>query len=176
MSIQQVILVNEKDEEIGVMEKMEVHQKGLLHRAFSIFIFNNSGQLLLQKRASGKYHSPGLWTNTCCSHPMPNEELKDAANRRLNEELGISTSLKDVFSFTYRANMENGLVEHEFDHVLTGTFEGKILPDVNEVEDYKYASLAEIKRWLQTNPEEFTKWFIIAFPKIEIWWRENYKI
>jgi isopentenyl-diphosphate delta-isomerase len=175
MSIQQVILVNERDDAIGVMEKMEVHQKGLLHRAFSIFIFNNSGQLLLQKRASGKYHSPGLWTNTCCSHPMPNEELEQAANRRLKEELGISTSLKDIFSFTYKATMENGLVEHEFDHVFTGTFEGIILPDLNEVEDFKYVSLEEIKQWLQTNPGDFTKWFIIAFPKIEIWWRENYK-
>ena len=175
MSPQLVILVNEEDDAIGVMDKMEVHRKGLLHRAFSIFIFNHRGLLLLQKRSLVKYHSPGLWTNTCCSHPMPGEKLEEAAKRRLKEELGITTSLRDIFSFTYKATMENGLVEHEFDHVFTGEFEGKINPDVNEVDDYKYVSILEIKQQLINYPEKFTKWFKIVFPKIEMWWKQNYK-
>ena len=118
--IQEVILVNKNDEEIGTMEKMEAHVQGMLHRAFSVLIFNSNGQLLIHRRAFGKYHSEGLWTNTCCSHPLPGETIVEAANRRLVEEMGMKTSLSPLFSFIYRAELENNLVEHELDHVLIG--------------------------------------------------------
>src|SRR4249919_2599143 len=114
---QEVILVNEQNEAIGTMEKMEAHRKALLHRAFSVFIFNSKGEMLLQQRALNKYHSGGLWTNACCSHPRPGELIEDAATRRLKEELGFETPLKKIFQFTYQASFDNGLTEHEFDHV-----------------------------------------------------------
>ncbi|HEU0065581.1 MAG TPA: isopentenyl-diphosphate Delta-isomerase [Flavisolibacter sp.] len=174
MNSHQVILVNEKDEPIGSMEKMEVHQKGLLHRAFSIFIFDSKGCLLIQKRANSKYHSPGLWTNTCCSHPMPGEDLPSAAQRRLKEELGFTTLLNKIFSFTYKATMENSLVEHELDHVFTGEYEGEVKPERNEVADYKFVSIPALKEEMKINPHQFTKWFKIVFPRIEDWWIHNY--
>jgi isopentenyl-diphosphate delta-isomerase len=118
MELQQVILVNDRDEPIGLMEKLEAHQKGLLHRAFSIFIFNSSGELLLQRRSLHKYHSGGLWTNTCCSHPSPAEDILAAAQRRLNEEMGFTAPLEKIFDFIYKAEFDNGLVEYEFDHVF----------------------------------------------------------
>ena len=126
-----VILVNEQDEPIGLMEKMEAHEKGLLHRAFSILIFNSNGEMLLQQRASGKYHSPNLWTNACCSHPMPGESLFDAAHRRLKEEMGFDTFLSHAFTFTYRTDFDNGLTEHEIDNVFTGIFDGDIQRQIN---------------------------------------------
>lgn len=162
-----VILVNEKDEPIGTMEKIEVHQKGLLHRAFSVFIFNEKGEMLLQKRAACKYHSPGLWTNTCCSHPQPGSEIISAASQRLQEEMGFTTSLEKAFHFIYKATFDNGLTEYEFDHVLLGNYDGPINPNAEEVEDYLYLSLTEIKNLLQSNPSDYTPWFKIAIPKIE---------
>ena len=122
--MEEVILVNEQDEQTGTIEKMEAHRKALLHRAFSVFIFNGKGEMLLQQRAMGKYHSPGLWTNACCSHPRPGEEVETAAFRRLKEEMGIETSLKKIFDFIYRTEFDNGLTEYEFDHVYIGTYPG----------------------------------------------------
>jgi isopentenyl-diphosphate delta-isomerase len=174
MKLQEVILVNEKDEPIGTMEKMEVHQKGLLHRAFSVFIFDSKGRMLLQQRAEGKYHGAHLWTNACCSHPFPGELAEEAANRRLREELGFTTTLHKIFSFTYHAPVENNLIEHEYDHVFAGEYEGEVSPDKNEVADYRYEEMEQIKKAMQLQPGKFTSWFQIVFPKIEEWWKERY--
>ena len=165
--MQEVILVNGQDEQTGVMEKMEAHQKGLLHRAFSIFIFNNRGEMLLQQRASSKYHSPDLWTNACCSHPHPGETTELAAFRRLREELGFETKLFEIFSFTYRAVFENGLTVHEFDHLLIGTYNGQVFPNAEEVKDYCFMKPEKIKESLSSHPHKYTEWFKIAFPKLE---------
>jgi isopentenyl-diphosphate delta-isomerase len=165
--VTEVILVNEMDEQTGAMEKMEAHQKGVLHRAFSIFIFNNKGEMLIQQRASGKYHNPELWTNACCSHPRPGESTLSAAERRLNEELGFTTPLEKVFDFTYKAAFENGLTEHEFDHVFTGQYDGEIKANALEVKDFCYKTLEEIAASLETHPQKFTAWFKIAFPEIK---------
>ena len=163
----EVILVDEKDVATGAMEKMEAHQKASLHRAFSIFIFNSQGKMLLQKRAAGKYHSAGLWTNACCSHPQPGEDTLKAAEKRLKEEMGFITPLKKVFDFIYRANLDNGLTEHEFDHVFVGTYDGAVFPDLDEASDYCYQTTEEIKRSLLAHPKKYTEWFKIAFPKLE---------
>lgn len=163
----QVILVNSQDEAIGLMDKMEAHEKGLLHRAFSVFIFNTKGEMLLQQRALSKYHSGGLWTNACCSHPMPGEETQDAARRRLLEEMGFSATLEKTFSFIYKTGFDNGLTEHEVDHVFTGTYDGIILPDPEEVQDYKYQPADLIRRSIEAEPQLYTSWFKIAFPKLE---------
>jgi len=162
-----VILVDERDTAVGIMEKMEVHQKALLHRAFSVFIFNDKGEMLLQKRAEKKYHSGGLWTNACCSHPQPGEDTMESANKRLREEMGFNTALHKAFTFVYKAPFENGLTEHEYDHVFVGSFNGLIKPNPAEVEDYCYQSLDELKQSLQTHPHHFTAWFKIALPKLE---------
>ena len=172
--MENVILVNEHDEEIGVMEKMQAHEKGLLHRAFSVFIFNAEGQMLLQQRAAKKYHSPGLWTNACCSHPRPGETTLQAAQRRLHEELGFETDLKEVFEFTYNAPFDNGLTEHEFDHVYTGSYDAVIKPNTNEVLDYCYKSMEDIQQSLESHPHKYTVWFAIAFPRILDWWKLKY--
>ncbi|HEY6502888.1 MAG TPA: isopentenyl-diphosphate Delta-isomerase [Chitinophagaceae bacterium] len=171
----QVILVNENDSALGAMEKMEAHRKGLLHRAFSVFIFNSKGEMLLQRRALNKYHSGGLWTNSCCSHPQPGEETQDAAIRRLQEEMGFVTPLEKIFDFVYRAEFGNGLTEHEFDHVFAGEYEGAISFDPHEVMDYCYKSLEEVRTDLKEQPQKFTTWFHLAFPKIEEWWSHRYK-
>lgn len=163
----EVILVNEQDEQLGMVEKMEAHQKALLHRAFSVFIFNKDGQMLLQQRALNKYHSGGLWTNTCCSHPLPGEGTAEAATRRLAEEMGFTTPLIKVFDFIYQAPFDNGLTEHEFDHVFTGTYEGPVVPNAEEVADYCYMSLQEIKASIASHPHKYTAWFLIAFPRLE---------
>jgi isopentenyl-diphosphate Delta-isomerase len=176
MKQQDVILVTAQDEEVGVMEKMEAHQKGLLHRAFSVFIFDREGRMLLQQRAAQKYHGGLLWTNACCSHPYPNEDVKDAAERRLQEELGFSIELKKIFSFTYRAEVENNLVEHEYDHVFAGEYQGKITPDREEVAEHAYFGMEEIAKMLKEKPANFTTWFRIAFPQIESWWKKNYVV
>jgi len=168
-----VILVDESDQPIGTMEKMEVHQKALLHRAFSVFIFNNKGEMLLQKRAAEKYHSPGLWTNACCSHPQPSVETIPAATKRLQEEMGFTTTLEKVFDFVYKASFDNGLTEYEFDHVLVGNYEGKIIPNPEEVADYCYLSLPEINKMLLSDPDTYTSWFKIAFPKLETYLANN---
>lgn len=162
----QVILVNERDEVTGVMEKMEAHQKGLLHRAFSVFIWNDNGEMLIHQRALDKYHSGGLWTNACCSHPFPGEATADAAHRRLLEEMGFDCPLSAAFQFTYRTDFDNGLIEHEFDHVLVGTYNGSIHPNPQEVHAYKYLPVAEITRLIQEQPAQFTSWFKLAFPKV----------
>jgi isopentenyl-diphosphate delta-isomerase len=161
-----VILVNEQDEPVGTMEKLEAHQKGLLHRAFSVFVVNKNGEMLLQQRAQDKYHSGGLWTNTCCSHPLPGEDDLAAAHRRLMEEMGFDCELKEIFSFTYRAAFDNGLTEHEFDHVFFGRYDGAVLPDAAEVQATQYLSLDAIRQLLLAEPETFTHWFHLAFPKI----------
>ena len=163
----QVILVNERDEPTGAMEKIEAHEKGLLHRAFSVFIFNEHGEMLLQQRAPGKYHSPNLWTNACCSHPAPGEEVSAAAHRRLKEEMGFDTELEKAFAFTYRAEFENGLTEHEFDHVFAGRYDGPVNPDPHEVSRYRYINLRELRKELQEQPGQFTEWFKIAYPRLE---------
>ncbi len=162
-----VVLVNKKDQEIGTMEKMEAHQKGLLHRAFSVFILNSKGEMLIHRRALGKYHSPGLWTNTCCSHPRPNETVLDAANRRLDEEMGMGESLSEVVSFVYHHKFDNGLVEHEFDHILTGISDA--LPSINEdeVDSYKYMGIEELEQSMKQNPDDYSIWFKLAYPKLK---------
>jgi isopentenyl-diphosphate delta-isomerase len=164
---EEVILVNEQDEPTGTMEKIEAHRQALLHRAFSVFIFNKKGEMLLQQRAKNKYHSAGLWTNACCSHPRPGEETPNAAMRRLREELGFSSELKKMFDFIYRADFENGLTEFEFDHVFTGNHNGPIVPNKEEVSDYCYMSMENILSSMQSHPEKFTPWFHIAFPLIK---------
>jgi isopentenyl-diphosphate Delta-isomerase len=167
MQMEEVILVNEQDEQTGTIEKMEAHRKALLHRAFSIFIFNAKGEMLLQQRAMGKYHSPGLWTNACCSHPRPGEEVEDAAHRRLKEEMGIETSLKKIFDFIYRTDFDNGLTEFEFDHVYTGTYNGQLNADKQEVHDYCFRSMQDIEQDLLQRPEKYSSWFKIAFPLLK---------
>ncbi len=163
-----MILVNDRDESIGTMDKMEAHMKGCLHRAFSVFIFNNKGEMLLQQRAIHKYHSGGLWTNACCSHPLPEDnDLCMAAKRRLKEEMGFDADIEKTFSFIYKADVDNGLVEHEYDHVFTGRFEGKISPDNSEVKDYCYMKMEAIRAGIQSHPQKYTPWFKIAFPKLE---------
>lgn len=174
MREQKVILVNEADEEIGLMEKMEAHEKGVLHRAFSIFIFNAAGQLLLQQRAATKYHGGLLWTNTCCSHPSKGSSLIDCAQKRLAEEMGFTTSLSTIGSFIYKANVENGLTEHELDHVFVGEYQGEVVPNPNEVNDFSYREMNELKNKIALQPAAFTTWFIIVFPKIYAWWLDNY--
>lgn len=171
--MQQVILVNEQDEAIGVMEKMEAHEKALLHRAFSVFLFNKEGLMLLQQRALTKYHSPGLWTNACCSHPGPGEEVKAAALRRLQEELGFTTPVEKAFHFTYKAAFDNGLTEHEFDHVFVGFYEGTMLLNEEEVSAVHYKSMDTIAVELETMPHMYTEWFKIAFPLLREWMQKN---
>lgn len=163
----EVILVNENDEAVGTMEKMEAHRKALLHRAFSVFIFNQRGEMLLQQRALNKYHSGGLWTNACCSHPMPGEDTLLAAERRLQDEMGFGVPLKKAFHFTYKSEFDNGLTEHEFDHVFFGTYEDEIKPNPDEVKDYCFKTMEEIKLTLASHPLKYTTWFLIAFPMVE---------
>ncbi len=171
--MEQVVLVNELDQEIGLMEKMEAHEKALLHRAFSVFVFNGQGELLLQQRALTKYHSGGLWTNTCCSHPRPNESVLDAANRRLVEEMGFATPLEKVLDFIYLAEFSNGLTEHEFDHVYIGHYNGPIVPNPNEVNAFEYRTMESIQASLDAKEGLFTAWFEIVFPKMMDWWKNQ---
>ena len=156
-----VILVDEKDNDIGVEEKIIAHQKKMLHRAFSIFLFNDNYEILLQKRAPNKYHSGNLWTNTCCSHPLRKISLIESAQMRLIEEMGIETNLKKIFSFIYETEFENGLHEHEFDHVLFGKFNGKPILNPNEAVDYKWISISELQNEIEINPNKFTVWLKI---------------
>ncbi|AVR45758.1 isopentenyl-diphosphate delta-isomerase [Christiangramia fulva] len=165
MATEKVILVNENDEQIGLMEKIEAHEKALLHRAFSVFVFNEKKELMIQQRAFSKYHSPGLWTNTCCSHQREGESNIEAGKRRLQEEMGFTCDLKDTISFIYEAPFDNGLTEHEFDHILIGHFEGE--PDLNpdEVAAWKWMSLEDLKEDMVKNPDIYTEWFKIIFEK-----------
>jgi|SRR6185437_6926574 len=162
----QVILVDEKDNATGVMEKLEAHQRGLLHRAFSIFIFNSSKELVLQRRALHKYHSAGLWTNSCCSHPRPGEDIINAANRRLNEEMGIQCQLIPAFSFIYKVSFDNGLIEHEYDHVIIGQSNSQPVINKEEASDWKYRSLMDIKKDITLHPENYTEWFKISYERV----------
>ena len=171
--LEEVVLVNEKDEAVGTMEKMAAHEQAVLHRAFSVFVFNKNGDLLMQQRAFSKYHSGGLWTNTCCSHPRPGEHVADAANRRLQEEMGFTTSLTKAFYFTYKAAFDNGLTEHEFDHVFTGIYEGPIHFNPNEVASYAFMTEKELEEQIQEMPARFTAWFHIAYPKLKAWMADS---
>jgi len=163
MSEEKVILVDENDNQVGLMPKLEAHQKGLLHRAFSVFIFNSKYQLLLQKRAISKYHSGGLWTNTCCSHPSEAEDTIDAANRRLHEEMGIKTNLRKVFDFIYKAELDNELTENEFDHVFYGVYDENPILNKEEADDYKWVDMETISNDIIRNSDNYTVWFKIAF-------------
>ncbi len=165
MEEEKVILVDTNDNPIGIMSKMEAHEKALLHRAFSVFILNRNGELMLQRRAFHKYHSPGLWTNTCCSHQREGEENIFAATRRLKEEMGFSTSLEDLFSFIYKAPFDNGLTEHELDHVLLGYYEDNPNPNAKEVESWKWMGLDQIANAIKDKPQDFTAWFKIIFDR-----------
>ena len=162
---EKVILVNEKDEEIGTMPKMEAHEKAVLHRAFSVFVMNAKGETMLQQRAAEKYHSPLLWTNTCCSHQRLGENNIQAGKRRLQEEMGFQTELRELFSFIYKAPFDNGLTEHELDHVMLGYYEGE--PEINEEEvaSWKWMTPEDIKKDMKRSPDSYTAWFRIIFDK-----------
>ena len=163
-----VILVDEQNKEIGVMEKLEAHVQGNLHRAISVFIFNGDGEMLLQKRADSKYHSGGLWTNACCSHPKPGEKTLAAAKRRLIEEMNMKAELKFLYSFGYLTNFKNGLIEHELDHMYFGITNNK--PELNpeEASDWKYMNLDDIGADLKANPSHYSEWFKLSFEQILI--------
>ncbi|TDE15708.1 isopentenyl-diphosphate Delta-isomerase [Dyadobacter psychrotolerans] len=161
-----VVLVNEYDDEIGFMPKLEAHQKGVLHRAFSVFIFNSKGELLLQQRALGKYHSEGLWSNTCCSHPLPNEATASAAVRRLQEEMGLQSSLDFVYSFLYKAELDNGLTEHELDHVFWAVSDHEPIINTAEVSNYKYVSPQALREDMKKHPNHYTEWLKICFDEV----------
>ena len=166
MSLEYVILVDEQDNEVGVMEKLQAHIEGKLHRAFSIFLFNDKDELLLQQRAISKYHSGGLWTNTCCSHPRPNETIIDAAHRRLFEEMGMTCDMVIKTNFIYQSPFDNGLIEHELDYVLIGKTTQQPTINKEEVESYQWQSVADIKTDIALNPNSYTTWFKIAIEKL----------
>ncbi|SRR3989344_5367478 len=159
--MQEVILVDSNDQPLGKMEKLEAHQKGLLHRAFSVFIFNQNNELLLQQRALEKYHSGGLWTNTCCSHPSPSGSLELAGAKRLFEEMGFTTELSRLFAFEYRVELDNQLIEHEYDHVLIGKYDGDVIPNPEEVMAYRWISIEDLLSEMKQHPDGFTSWFKI---------------
>ena len=160
---EQVVLVDEQDNPLGLMPKMEAHEKAVLHRAFSVFVFNKKGELMLQQRAAHKYHSPLLWTNTCCSHQRDGETNLEAGKRRLFEEMGFNTDLKEVFSFVYKAPFDNGLTEHELDHVMVGYYENEPKINKDEVEAYRWMTLEDVKTDIEKNPQIYTAWFKIIF-------------
>ncbi len=167
-----IILVDKDDKQIGTGEKMDIHRAGRLHRAFSVFVFNSKGETLLQRRALDKYHSAGLWTNTCCSHPRVGEETIAGAKRRLKEEMGIECELREVDSFVYKTEFE-GLFEHEFDHIFIGIYEGNPILNKNEAHDYLWISMGDLKKEIERSPNKYTSWFKIAvsrtdFSKIQI--------
>lgn len=157
--MEQVVLVNDHDEETGVMEKMEAHRTGSLHRAFSVLLFNSRGEMLLQKRAQTKYHSSGLWTNTCCSHPRPGESLEEATRRKLRQEMGIEANPRFAFKFQYKAPLDNQLIEYEIDHVFIGQFDGEPVLNEHEAEDWRFVDLHSLKQQIHTDPQQFTPWF-----------------
>ncbi|WP_136668371.1 isopentenyl-diphosphate Delta-isomerase [Flavobacterium sp. H122] len=160
---EKVILVNEKDEPIGLMPKMEAHEKALLHRAFSVFVLNDKGEIMLQQRANHKYHSPLLWTNTCCSHQREGETNVQAGRRRLQEEMGFDVELKELFNFIYKAPFDNGLTEHELDHVMIGYYNDEPVINPEEVESWKWMPIEDIKKDIESNPDIYTVWFKIIF-------------
>lgn len=158
---EKVVLVSENDDVLGLMEKQQAHINGLLHRAFSVFLFNQKGEMLLQKRAASKYHSPNRWTNAVCSHPRHEETYLEAANRRMQEELGINADLEKKFHFIYKADVGQELWEHELDHVFTGNYEGEFTLDPEEVAEVRYISMENLEKELKENPDNFTEWFKI---------------
>ncbi len=162
-----VILVDENNREIGVEEKLKAHEKGILHRAFSIFVFNSKKELLIQQRAKEKYHCPEIWANTCCSHPRPNETYEQAIHRRLKEEMGFDCELKKSFCFIYRAKFPNGLIENEYDCVFMGESDAIPNPNLKEVMDYKWISLEDLEKDIKQNPSKYSIWFKIALNKME---------
>ncbi len=166
MAVEYVILVNEKDMPLGTMEKMEAHEHSKLHRAFSVFIFNTKGELLLQQRAGHKYHSPKLWTNTVCSHPRQGEQTDVAAHRRIMEEMGFDCNFEEVFSFVYKANVGQGLTEHEYDHVFVGVSDEIPNPNPEEVDGWKYINLDLLEKDIEVNPDNYTVWFKIALSEV----------
>lgn len=166
MKQHEVILVDEKDNAIGIADKILAHRQGFLHRAFSVLIFNTSGEWLLQQRADDKYHSGGLWTNTCCSHPYPGEDVFIAANRRLAEEMGLHCHLEKHGELSYRVDFDNGMTEHEYDHVFTGTSDSLPIPDTKEVKSWKYITCDELQGQISKYPEKFTYWFKLIFEKV----------
>jgi isopentenyl-diphosphate delta-isomerase len=171
--MENVILVDESDQEKGVEEKMAAHRQGLLHRAFSVFVFNEAGQLLIQQRAATKYHSPLLWTNTCCSHPRPGEETLDAAHRRCKEEMGIEPALLHAFSFIYKVALDQGLTEHEYDHVYIGISNEIPLLNPEEVAAFKWVNLQEVQEDVQLNPSRYTVWFAICLDQVIEHYKKN---
>jgi len=166
MSVEYVILVSEDDEPLGTMEKMEAHEQAKLHRAFSVFIFNSQGELILQQRAGHKYHSPLLWTNTVCSHPRKGEKTAAAAHRRIVEEMGFDCKFEEVFSFVYKADVGEGLIEHEFDHVFIGVTDEKPVPNPDEVGDWKYIDMETLEIDVEENGDQYTVWFKIALAEV----------
>jgi isopentenyl-diphosphate delta-isomerase len=164
---EKVILVSNDDRQLGLMGKMEAHEKAVLHRAFSVFIFNKKGELLLQQRALDKYHSPGLWTNTCCSHQRDGESNIEAGHRRLHEEMGFQCELKELFWFVYKAAFDNGLTEHELDHVMIGSSEDDPIINPEEVASFKWMPLEDVKKDMQEQPELYTEWFKIIFKEYD---------
>lgn len=170
---ERVILVDRLDREIGTEEKLKAHREGKLHRAFSIFIFNAKWELLLQKRAATKYHSGSLWTNTCCSHPRPGESHYCAARRRLNEEMGFDCGLTELFSFVYHTKLENNLFEHELDHVFVGIFDGRPIPNLKEVDDWKWMSIDSLERDVGENPDHYTHWFKLILNRVIKQYKKN---
>lgn len=166
--MEMVILVDKNDVEIGTMEKMEAHRKGELHRAFSVLIFNSKGEILLQKRAKSKYHSGGLWTNACCSHPAPGERMEDATRRRLREEMGIDVQPEFSHKFIYRTDLDQNLIEYELDYVFKGSFNGQPRINLREVEDWKYVDLHWLKADVKKNPETYTSWFKLILDHPEL--------
>ncbi len=161
-----VILIDKNDKEIGFGKKIEVHKKNKLHRAFSIFVFNSKGELLLQQRAKSKYHSGGLWTNTCCSHPRPGESIEKAAHRRLKEEMGFDCEVKELFGFYYNGKLDNDFFEHEYDHVLIGNFDGEPEPNPGEVDGWKWIGLEELRKDIQKNPDNYTYWLKVSIDRV----------
>jgi len=161
-----ILLVDENDNVIGKEEKIKTHKEGKLHRAFSIFVFNSNGELLLQKRAKSKYHSAGLWTNTCCSHQRDGETLEKAIHRRLKEEMGFNCKLKEKFTFTYKVKFDNGLFENEYDHVFFGKFDGEPIPNPEEVDEWKWVDLEDLKKDIRENPSNYTYWLKVSIKKI----------
>jgi isopentenyl-diphosphate delta-isomerase len=166
MTEEYVILVDEQDQALGLMEKMEAHEKGVLHRAFSVFVFNDKGELMLQQRALDKYHSGGLWTNTCCSHPRDGESVEDAAHRRLQEEMGFDCNLEKKFHFIYKRELDKGLTEHELDHVFFGVYNDAPNINTDEVASYKFVDMRTLKIDMQNNPHLYTEWFKICFDEV----------
>lgn len=164
---EKVVLVDKNDQELGAMNKMEAHEKGVLHRAFSVFVFDNNDKLIMQRRALSKYHSPGLWANTCCSHPRKNEITKEAAHRRMKEEMGFDCEIQKAFDFVYNSDVGQGLTEHEFDHVFIGYFDDEPLINSDEVDSWKKMTLEEIEADMNENPDFYTVWFRIAFPRVK---------